>query len=246
MSGVQEYVVGFMFNSGLSSVVLVEKNRPQWQAGKLNGVGGHVESGETPGQAMAREFKEETGVTATEWTKFCEQRGPDFVVHYFYCVSDIGHDLAKTCTDEAVGQYIISFIRTESMVHHIPWLLQAAISNYRLPDYTTQFPDEHVDRRTDSYVVLDQLVASMSRSQPPPVDSDAMPVWDLVIEDMRDRDRVGRERYGIPLRAFNGRDALVDAYQEALDLAVYLRQAIEERSPSTAAKVLNKMLPGLK
>lgn len=30
--------------------------------------------------------------------------------------------------------------------------------------------------------------------------------------------------------AHNGRDALVDAYQEALDLTMYLRQAIEERS----------------
>jgi hypothetical protein len=50
-----------------------------------------------------------------------------------------------------------------------------------------------------------------------------------VIADMHERDQVGRERYGTPLQAHNGRDALVDAYQEALDLVVYLRQAIEER-----------------
>lgn len=65
--------------------------------------------------------------------------------------------------------------------------------------------------------------------QPPPVPSDRPAVWDLVIEDMRARDRVGRERYGTPLQPHNGRDALVDAYQEALDLVVYLRQAIAER-----------------
>lgn len=53
--------------------------------------------------------------------------------------------------------------------------------------------------------------------------------WRLVDADMKERDRVGRERYGTPLQAGNGRDALVDAYQEALDLVVYLRQAIEER-----------------
>lgn len=34
----------------------------------------------------------------------------------------------------------------------------------------------------------------------------------------------------MPLQPFNGRDALVDAYQEAVDLAVYLRQRIEEES----------------
>ena len=65
--------------------------------------------------------------------------------------------------------------------------------------------------------------------QPPPTPNAGRPVWELVIEDMRERDRVGRARYGTPLQTHNGRNALVDAYQEALDLVVYLRQAIEER-----------------
>jgi hypothetical protein len=55
------------------------------------------------------------------------------------------------------------------------------------------------------------------------------PVWDLVIEDMHHRNKCGAEKYGTPLLAFNGRDVLIDAYQEALDLVVYLRQAIEEQ-----------------
>lgn len=37
-------------------------------------------------------------------------------------------------------------------------------------------------------------------------------------------------KYGTPLQANNGRNPLIDAYQEALDLCVYLRQEIEERS----------------
>lgn len=65
--------------------------------------------------------------------------------------------------------------------------------------------------------------------QPPPVAQASRPIWELVIEDMAARDCVGRQRYGTPLQAHNGRDALVDAYQEALDLVVYLRQAIVER-----------------
>lgn len=81
--------------------------------------------------------------------------------------------------------------------------------------------------------------------QPPPVPSDGAAVWPLVIGDMRERDRVGRARYGTPLRAFNGRDALVDAYQEALDLAVYLRQAIAERDakrhPSRPLGILDRI-----
>ena len=46
---------------------------------------------------------------------------------------------------------------------------------------------------------------------------------------MEERRQVGIERYGTPLQPNNGRDALVDAYQEALDLACYLRQSIAER-----------------
>lgn len=65
--------------------------------------------------------------------------------------------------------------------------------------------------------------------QPAPKPNDLRPVWELVVEDMKARDDIGRERYGTPLQAFNGRDPLVDAYQEALDLVVYLRQAIYER-----------------
>lgn len=51
----------------------------------------------------------------------------------------------------------------------------------------------------------------------------------LVKEDLQSRSEYGIMTYGETLKAFNGRDALLDAYQEALDLAVYLRQVIEER-----------------
>lgn len=61
-------------------------------------------------------------------------------------------------------------------------------------------------------------------------------VWDAVIEDMKARDRLGRERYGVPLAPHNGRDALQDAYEEALDLAVYLKQAIIERDGQTTSR----------
>lgn len=65
--------------------------------------------------------------------------------------------------------------------------------------------------------------------EPPPVPNEGVPVWDLVIKDMQERDQVGRERYGTPLQTNNGRDHLVDAYQESLDQVVYLRAEIEER-----------------
>ena len=37
-----------------------------------------------------------------------------------------------------------------------------------------------------------------------------------------------QKKYGHRLTAGDGRDCLIDAYQEALDLVVYLRKAIRE------------------
>ncbi len=63
-----------------------------------------------------------------------------------------------------------------------------------------------------------------------PVANERVPSWELVIQDMRSRDDFGRKKYGTPLQPLNGRDSMKDAYEEVLDLAVYLRNAIEERN----------------
>lgn len=54
-------------------------------------------------------------------------------------------------------------------------------------------------------------------------------IFDLVRHDLDERDRLGSWQYGKPLLPHDGRDSLRDAYEEALDLTVYLRKAIAER-----------------
>ena len=56
------------------------------------------------------------------------------------------------------------------------------------------------------------------------------PILGMVLADLTNRALEGKEKYGEPLKAHNGRNALWDAYQEALDLAMYLRQLIQEQS----------------
>ena len=72
------------------------------------------------------------------------------------------------------------------------------------------------------------LGPSGSFEQVDPIHSDREPIWDMVIRDMLARKMAGKERYGTFLQAFNGRSAALDAYQECLDQAVYLRQMLEE------------------
>jgi hypothetical protein len=71
--------------------------------------------------------------------------------------------------------------------------------------------------------------------QPPPSPGNR-DVADCVLADIQARIALGQERYGTKLQTHNGRDALWDAYQEAIDLVMYLRQAILERDEEQMSK----------
>lgn len=65
--------------------------------------------------------------------------------------------------------------------------------------------------------------------QPNPIPNDNPCVQDAVLADVQYRKELGIERYGTVLQPHNGRDMLQDAYEEALDLAFYLKALIMER-----------------
>src|ERR1700690_3869942 len=77
------FVLGFLFDPSRIAVLLIRKARPDWQRGKLNGIGGKIEVGEVPSQAMEREFREESGLTVKTWIHFGQFRsGSDLVFCY--------------------------------------------------------------------------------------------------------------------------------------------------------------------
>jgi hypothetical protein len=78
--------------------------------------------------------------------------------------------------------------------------------------------------------MLNQKVAE---HQQDPTQNNLPCIQDLVIQDIIARKEVGKERYGTYLQPFNGRSALMDAYQEALDLCQYLRQMLYEEEHPT-------------
>ena len=99
-----------------------------------------------------------------------------------------------------------------------------------------------------------KIVQNTVADQPPPTATNRRAAWDIVLEfterrrrdnaygldgtldlvlaDMRERDRLGKERYGVRLTSGNGRNHLVDAYQEALDKIVYLANELDEHGLS--------------
>ncbi|HEX8520753.1 MAG TPA: NUDIX domain-containing protein [Tepidisphaeraceae bacterium] len=96
----QLYVCGFLFSPDRSRVLLIRKNRPAWQVGRLNGIGGKVEKGETPHEAMRREFREEASVDLADWQKILVLTGSDWQGHFFRAFGPI--DDARAATDEAL------------------------------------------------------------------------------------------------------------------------------------------------
>lgn len=128
---VTRYVAGFMFSPDRQRVALIRKKKPAWQAGLLNGIGGKIEPGESPAQAMAREFHEETGVQVVEsFRRFAFLSGPGWSVDFFYTVGDV--DALRTMEEEEVTVLRLDEIRVlhDDMVENVPWLIGLAIDQW--------------------------------------------------------------------------------------------------------------------
>lgn len=80
-----EYVIVSVFRG--HRILLVEKDRPEWQKGKLNLVGGKIEAGESVADAVIRELREETGLeTDCDTLRVCGKIvGDDYIVHCAVC-----------------------------------------------------------------------------------------------------------------------------------------------------------------
>lgn len=121
-----EYSTGFMFDG--TRVALIIKNRPAWQSGRMNGIGGHIEEGESPAQAMAREFAEETGFITepADWNPLAILAGEDFKVHFFYTWGEV--DLLETKTDEEIVVVPVSSVTFKNSIPNLTWLIPMAKS----------------------------------------------------------------------------------------------------------------------
>lgn len=123
------YVLGLAFTLNRDAVVLILKERPDWQKGLYNGVGGKVESGETTAAAMSREFLEETGVRLNNWSCFASfsDTGGEYVVHVFKTFAGEELTRIRATTDE-----VPSLVDLENLPHNtereLHWLIPLALA----------------------------------------------------------------------------------------------------------------------
>ena len=123
-----EYVLGFMFSKNMEHITLINKNKPEWQKGFLNGIGGKIEPNEKPLIAMIREFAEETGVStrSSDWNEVGSMNGSDWVVFLFKAVSDDVYNI-ETKEDEYVGINPVSSLRSLKTIKNLQWVIPALL-----------------------------------------------------------------------------------------------------------------------
>lgn len=122
----KSYTVGFLINQTGSKVMLIKKAKPEWQRGLFNGIGGFIEQGETPHEAMIREFLEETGIEITDWIEFCTgyitQHQGSCICHYFIALAECSFTPRQDAVEQAEWIDIAS-IRQYPIVPNILWLI---------------------------------------------------------------------------------------------------------------------------
>jgi 8-oxo-dGTP diphosphatase len=126
----QHYACGFLFSPDRQRVLLIRKNRPAWQAGKLNGIGGKLEAGESALDAMRREFWEEAGLRIDSWQHVLSLTGEDWAGHFFRAFGAI--DDARPMTDEKLEIHDVSHLPHDTIPNlhwMIPLMLDREVSN---------------------------------------------------------------------------------------------------------------------
>jgi len=144
-SMIVQYVAGFLFSEDMRRVALIKKTKPEWQFGKLNGIGGKVEKGETHLEAQKREFMEETGMIVDNWRYFCTIHGEFYDVKFYMAVGDV--DKVTTTTEEKV--VVVPVDNLGDVLPNLKWLIPMIID---LLDRSYN-RNKHIDERINAMEV---------------------------------------------------------------------------------------------
>ncbi len=138
----EDYVVGLIFTPDYEQVLLIRKNHPDWQTGRLNGIGGKVKDKESFTAAMFREFKEETLLKELAddleygWEDICALIMDNVEVRFFKALmtSSAIYNLHGKLNDSRevfelwdVNDALFNY-RADSFVNGLDWILPLAAS----------------------------------------------------------------------------------------------------------------------
>lgn len=127
----KEYVVAFLFTPDFKDVWLIEKEKPAWQKGHMNGIGGKIEKHETPIDAAIREIKEESDLTidVNELSYVGHMGGENndnssFKVTIFTGITD---KQLRTMEEEEIYCIPVEKVKAFMHIENVPMLIETCI-----------------------------------------------------------------------------------------------------------------------
>jgi 8-oxo-dGTP diphosphatase len=139
----KKFTLGFVFTPGFEKVLLVHKEKPEWQKGLMNGVGGKYEPGESAEECVSREVLEESGleIAAELWRYVGKMKTETWCVDVLTAVWDGDPAEARKCDYEEVEWVSVKCL-SEKTLSNIPWLVamcQDALENDLFEDFTVKY-----------------------------------------------------------------------------------------------------------
>ncbi len=132
----KHYVLGLIFNSDKSQILLINKKRPDWQLGMWNCIGGKIdETDDTPLAAMDRECLEETGIKLVRVENFnhcitlvC----PGGTLYVYASTIILNHIPFKQIEDEELRIFPVDCL-PKKLMHNLRWIIPFCLSSVQMP-----------------------------------------------------------------------------------------------------------------
>ena len=128
----KNYTLGFIFTPALDRVLLIHKISPEWQAGKINGVGGKIEDGEDSLVCIVREVREEAGLETSpdQWIYIGEMGSDAWHVYVFTLVYHGSISHAKSADKEKI-EWFDPHALPPNIISNLSWLVPLALDRIK-------------------------------------------------------------------------------------------------------------------